>query len=118
MAGFGYDDCPGQATWMTLEWKVDRTAYPLHLLTPQPRHRLHSQFDQSAHSQAGKIKGHEVITMHPNAAAKRSLEPEDVVRVFNTRGACLAGVALDSQIREDTVSLPTGAWFKPCRSWH
>ena len=42
------------------------------------------------------------------------LVAEDVVRVFNTRGACLAGVALDSQMREDTVSLPTGAWFKPC----
>ena len=116
VAGFGYDDCPGQATWLTpLEWQeVDRGAYPLHLLSPQPGHRLHSQFDQSAHSQARKIKGHEVITMHPDAAAKRNLVAEDVVRVFNTRGACLAGVALDSQMREDTVSLPTGAWFKPC----
>ena len=116
VASFGYTDCPGQAVWITpLEWReLDQDAFPLHLLSPQPKHRLHSQFDHSAHSQASKIKGHEVITMHPNAAAERGLKAGDVVRVFNPRGECLAGLALDARMRRDTVSLPTGAWFKPC----
>jgi len=116
IAGFGYDDCPGQATWLEpIEWQeVDRARYPLHLLSPQPKRRLHSQFDQSAYSQAGKIQGKEVLTMHPEAARDRGIGPGDLVRVFNQRGACLAGVALESQMRSDTVILPVGAWFKPC----
>ena len=116
VASFDYPDCPGQAVWMTpLEWlELDRDAFPLHLLSPQPKNRLHSQFDHSAHSQASKIKGHEVITMHPEAAKERNLKAGDVVRVFNPRGACLAGLALNARMRRDTVSLPTGAWFKPC----
>ena len=116
VAGFGYDDCPGQAVWLEpIEWQeVDSARYPLHLLSPQPKRRLHSQFDQSAYSQAGKIQGKEVLTMHPEAARDRGIASGDLVRVFNQRGACLAGVALESQMRRDTVILPVGAWFKPC----
>ena len=42
-----------------------------------------------------KISGKEVLSMHPQAAADRRVNAGDLVRVFNERGACLAGVALD-----------------------
>jgi biotin/methionine sulfoxide reductase len=115
IAEFGYDDCPGQASWLEpLEWQeTDRSRYPLHLLSPQPKRRLHSQYDQSKFSQDGKIAGREVLTMHPETAAERQLEAGALVRVFNERGACLAGLSLDANQRKDTVTLPTGAWFKP-----
>lgn len=118
VASFGYADCPGQATWLEPEeWQeTDRATYPLYLLSPQPKRRLHSQYDQSQYSQAGKIQGKEVLTMHPQTAAARGLAEGDLVRVFNTRGACLAGLALDARQRADTVILPTGAWFNPCPS--
>ncbi|WP_460494680.1 molybdopterin dinucleotide binding domain-containing protein [Dactylosporangium cerinum] len=35
------------------------------------------------------------------------------MRVFNDRGACLAGVVLDDGLRRGVVRLPTGAWFDP-----
>jgi biotin/methionine sulfoxide reductase len=35
------------------------------------------------------------------------------VRVYNDRGACLAGVELCDDIRPDIIELPTGAWFDP-----
>jgi biotin/methionine sulfoxide reductase len=116
IAEFGYDDCPGQASWLEpKEWKeTDRTRYPLHLLSPQPKRRLHSQYDQSKYSQDGKVDGREVLTMHPDAAADRQLKAGALVRVFNERGACLAGLSLNAKQRKDTVTLPTGAWFKPC----
>lgn len=116
IAAYEYDDCPGHATWIEpTEWaETDRTKFPLHLLSPQPKRRLHSQYDQSAYSQAGKIRGREVLTMHPDAAAARQLMAGDLVRVFNERGACLAGLALDEKQLRDVVVLPTGAWFKPC----
>jgi biotin/methionine sulfoxide reductase len=116
IASYGYEDCPGQATWLEpQEWQeVDSVLYPLYLLSPQPKRRLHSQFDQSAYSQRGKILGKEVLTMHPTSAQTRGIAAGDLVRVFNQRGACLAGVALDTNLRVDTVVLPVGSWFKPC----
>jgi biotin/methionine sulfoxide reductase len=51
--------------------------------------------------------------MHPQDAAARGIAASDVVRVFNDRGACLAGVVLTTAIRPGVVRLPTGAWFDP-----
>jgi biotin/methionine sulfoxide reductase len=36
-----------------------------------------------------------------------------VVRVFNDRGACLAGAVLSTAVRPQVVQLSTGAWFEP-----
>jgi biotin/methionine sulfoxide reductase len=51
--------------------------------------------------------------MNPVDAAARGLLGGDVVRVFNDRGACLAGVVIDERVRPDVVQLSTGAWFDP-----
>ena len=37
----------------------------------------------------------------------------DVVRVFNGRGALLAGVIVSDVVRPGVVQLATGAWFDP-----
>ena len=87
--------------------------YPLHLLANQPATRLHSQLDIGAVSQGSKVQGREPIRMHPVDAAARGLVDGDVVRVFNDRGACLAGVVVDDRLRPDVVQLSTGAWFDP-----
>ena len=113
---FGYADCPPHPTWLEpVEWLGADIAqqYPLHLLSPQPERRLHSQFDHSQHSQASKIEGKEVLTMHPHTAHARGIGVGHIVRVFNERGACLAGVQFESNMLEDVVLLPTGAWFRP-----
>lgn len=115
IASFDYEDCPGHPAWLEPFERlggVNGDRYPLHLLTPQPEKRLHSQLDPSAHSHSGKIAGKEVLLMHPDAAAQRGLKQGDVVRVFNDRGACLAAVGIDPHRLADVVSLPTGSWFK------
>ena len=35
------------------------------------------------------------------------------MRVFNDRGACLAGAVLDANLRRSVVQLSTGAWWDP-----
>ncbi len=114
--GFGYRDCAGHPAWYEpSEWLGGpRTEhYPLHLLANQPATRLHSQLDIGATSQASKVHGREPIRMHPTDAAARGLVDGDVVRVFNDRGACLAGVVVDDGVRPEVVQLSTGAWFDP-----
>ncbi|MGO4445844.1 molybdopterin-dependent oxidoreductase [Mycobacterium sp. 2YAF39] len=114
--GFAYDDCAGHPKWYEpTEWLGGQRAadYPLHLLANQPASRLHSQLDGGATSQASKVRQREPIRMHPIDAACRSLVDGDVVRVFNDRGACLAGVVIDDRLRPRVVQLSTGAWFDP-----
>jgi biotin/methionine sulfoxide reductase len=116
VAGFGYPDCPGHPVWLEPdEWLGSPRArrYPLHLIANQPSTRLHSQLDMGATSQQGKVAGREAIQMHPDDAAGRGIAAGDVVRVFNDRGACLAGAVLTTAIRRGVVRLPTGAWFDP-----
>ncbi|WP_420831917.1 molybdopterin-dependent oxidoreductase [Mycolicibacterium austroafricanum] len=116
IAGFGYRDCVGHPAWFEpAEWLGGPRAerYPLHLLANQPASRLHSQLDGGATSQASKVAGREPVRMHPDDAAERGLAAGDVVRVFNDRGACLAGVVLDDRVRPRVVQLSTGAWFDP-----
>ena len=37
----------------------------------------------------------------------------DIVRLFNDRGACLAGAVLSQTLRPGVVQLSTGAWYDP-----
>ena len=118
IAGFGYADCPGHPAWFEpAEWlgspRVDR--HPLHLISDQPFTKLHSQLDHSAVSLANKVAGREPVEIHPGDAAARGIGDGDLVRVFNDRGACLAGARLNADLRAGVVKLSTGAWWDPDR---
>ena len=75
--------------------------------------RLHSQYDFGEVSTASKIRDREAMRMNPQDADARGIEAGDVVRVFNDRGATLAGVLVTDAVRPGVVVLPTGAWFDP-----
>jgi biotin/methionine sulfoxide reductase len=116
VAGFGYPDCPGHPAWLEPdEWLGSPRArrFGLHLIANQPDTRLHSQLDVGATSQRAKVAGREAVRIHPDDAASRGIADGDVVRVFNDRGACLAGALLSPAVRRGVVRLPTGAWFDP-----
>ncbi|MFJ4144580.1 molybdopterin guanine dinucleotide-containing S/N-oxide reductase [Pseudomonas sp. NPDC089734] len=109
IAGFGYADCPGHPVW--LDKPVP--SYPLHLLSNQPRTRLHSQYDHGVYSRASKIQAREPLTLNRLDAQARGIAEGDVVKVFNERGAFLAGAIVSDDIRPGVVQIATGAWFDP-----
>ncbi|OED42788.1 biotin transporter BioY [Chromatiales bacterium (ex Bugula neritina AB1)] len=116
IASYNYSDCPGQATWLPPEeWLGSEKAkrWPLHLISGQPETRLHSQWDSGGFSKSRKIQGREPILIHPENAAQAGIETGDVVRVYNDRGACLAGAKVTDRVRKDVVFLWTGAWYDP-----
>jgi biotin/methionine sulfoxide reductase len=116
IASFGYEDCPGHPVWREPdEWLGGERAarFPLHLIANQPSSRLHGQLDAGANSRASKVAGREPIRIHPDDAAGRGISDGDVVRVFNDRGACLAGAVVTNDVRARVVNLSTGAWFDP-----
>jgi biotin/methionine sulfoxide reductase len=74
---------------------------------------LHSQLDFGATSLASKVRGREPVRIHPADAAARGIADGDAVRLYNDRGACLAGAVLSDTLRPGVVQLSTGAWFDP-----
>ncbi len=116
IAGFGYDDCPCHPTWIEPgEWlgSADVARWPLHLITHQPADRLHSQMDLGPVSRGHKVNGREQIRLNPADAARRGIKNDDIVRVFNARGACLAAAKRDDGVMPCVVVMATGAWFDP-----
>jgi biotin/methionine sulfoxide reductase len=116
IAGFAYDDCPGHPAWLEpAEWLGSKAAerYPLHLISNQPRSRLHSQLEMAPASLADKVGGREALWIHPEDAKRRAIVAGQAVRVFNDRGACLAGAVVTEKVRPGVVQLAAGAWFEP-----
>jgi biotin/methionine sulfoxide reductase len=116
IAGFDYADCPGHPIWMPPQEGSGSPAaarFPLQLIANQPATRLHSQLDFGATSLASKIGGREPVRIHPRDAASRGIADGDIVRLFNDRGACLAGAALSEAVSPGIVQLATGAWYDP-----
>jgi biotin/methionine sulfoxide reductase len=116
IASYHYDDCPGHPTWLEpAEWLGSEAArkYPLHLLTTQPSTRLHGQMDMGRLSQQSKVAGREPMRINRGDAAARGIRDGDVVRVFNDRGAILAGAVLTDDIRPGVIQISTGAWYDP-----
>lgn len=109
IASFDYPDCPGHPVWLP----SPAPSHPLHLLSNQPKTRLHSQYDHGAYSRASKIQGREPLTLNPLDAIARGIQAGDVVRVFNERGALLAGVIISDDVRPGVIQLSTGAWYDP-----
>jgi biotin/methionine sulfoxide reductase len=113
IAGFGYADCPRHPVWLPCGTEKAVQRFPLVLVANQPATRLHSQLDFGATSQAAKVAGREPLRIHPRDAAARGIRGGDVVRVYNDRGACLAGAVLSRALRPGVVQLATGAWYDP-----
>lgn len=116
IAGFGYEDCPGHPVWLEKqEWLGSERSqrFPIHLLSPQPRNKLHSQLDFGRHSKADKVDGREVARLNPDDATARGIADGSLVRLYNGRGACLAIARHDDGLKPGVATLPTGAWYDP-----
>jgi biotin/methionine sulfoxide reductase len=112
---FNYDDCRGHPIWLEpVEWLgTSDKRYHLHLLSNQPRNKLHSQMDNGEHSLSIKINGHEPIEINPNDAKVRGISDGDIVRVFNDRGACICGAYITEDVMAGVVIISTGSWYDP-----
>ncbi len=114
IAGFGYEDCPGHPTWFEpAEWLGKTEPFQLHLISNQPKNKLHSQLDHGPVSRADRPNGVELVLMHLDDAKTRGLIDGQIVRLRNSRGECRAQLRVSSGIRRGVVQLATGAWFNP-----
>lgn len=116
IASFDLADCLGHASWQAPnEWLGSPLAvtYPIHLLTDQPRNKLHSQLDASPYTVSGKVAGREPVYLNKADADARGISSGDVVEVFNARGRCLVGAVISHEIMPGVARISTGAWYDP-----
>lgn len=106
---------PPHPAWIEpAEWLgAEGAGAALHLVSPQPGGRLHSQLETGPASMGEKRNGREQASLHPDEAARRGIAAGQTVRLWNARGACLATARPDPGVARGVVVLPTGAWFTP-----
>lgn len=115
-ADFNYDEFKGHVTWFEpAEYLGSEKAkqYPLHLLSPHPSYRIHSQLDNVWIANLYKVKGRELVRINPKDAQDFGIKDGEIVEVFNERGKVLAGALITEDIRQGVVAIDEGAWYSP-----
>jgi biotin/methionine sulfoxide reductase len=112
IAALELPDCGGHPAWFPpVEGTFEGAGDVFHLISNQPKTRLHGQLDNGPVAKASKTKGRETCTMQTGAAQALGFAEGDVLLLDNARGGCLAGVQFDPDMRADCIVLPTGAWL-------
>jgi anaerobic selenocysteine-containing dehydrogenase len=62
-----------------------------------------------------RLQGEQAVTVHPQAAAERSIAAGQYIRVFNDRGRFVAPARITDQIAPGVVMAPMGAWPKQAK---
>lgn len=112
IAGFEIDDCPGMPVWLEKhEYLGNAKEGQLHVVSPHPWYRLHSQMDQSSNLRdLYKIQGREPARINSQDAAARGIENGDLIELYNERGTIIVGAVLSDEIMPGVVSVYEGAW--------
>lgn len=113
---FKYDDCKGYPSWIEpIEWLGNKKAekYPIHIVSPHSKYRLHSQLNNTYIRGLYEISGREPLLLNPKEAQKRGLKQGDIIRVFNDRGEILAGLHITNEVIEGVAVMCEGAWYSP-----
>ena len=107
---------PGHPVWMPpAEWLGAPLAkkHGLHLLSPQPAHRLHGQLELGPASQSAKRHGAEQFSLSSADAARLGLRDGDLCEIYNDRGRLVAALAVDTGLMPGVIVLPTGSRYSP-----
>ncbi|WP_170347591.1 molybdopterin-dependent oxidoreductase [Ruegeria atlantica] len=112
IANMEIKDCPGMPMWMEKhEYLGNAKEGQLHVVSPHPWYRLHSQMDQSATLRGiYKVQGREPVRINAEDAAARGIEDGDLVELYNDRGTVIAGAVVSDEIMPGVVSIYEGCW--------
>jgi trimethylamine-N-oxide reductase (cytochrome c) len=106
------EDCPGMPMWLEKhEYLGVAKQGQLHVVSPHPWFRLHSQMDQSETLRGiYKVQGREPVRINAEDAAARGIADGDLVELYNDRGTVIAGAVVSDDIMPGVVSIYEGCW--------
>ncbi|MCD6347379.1 MAG: molybdopterin-dependent oxidoreductase [Bacteroidales bacterium] len=82
--------------------------YPLQLLSPNSKNRIHSQFGNLR--MIRQFEPEALLFVHPDDAIARGISDKEVVGIFNDKGQSEVKVSFDMGIRRGCVVLTNGHW--------
>jgi anaerobic selenocysteine-containing dehydrogenase len=107
-----------RARWGVPEWPSWQEAgerpdpggrFPLHLLTPNTKNRIHSQFGYL--ESIRRMAPAPFVAIHPADARARGVAEGDRVRVFNERGELRLPARFDHGLKRGCVAITNGFWL-------
>ncbi|WP_028315909.1 molybdopterin-dependent oxidoreductase [Desulfatibacillum aliphaticivorans] len=84
--------------------------YPLQLLTPHPRNRVHSEMYKVEWLREAEPH---VLWIHPSDAEARGVSNGDDIQAFNDRGRVAVQAFVTQRIKPGVVCMFEGAWYQP-----
>jgi anaerobic selenocysteine-containing dehydrogenase len=106
---WGEDELPTYGPNVERPTIGEAESYPLQLLTPNTKNRIHSQFGNLP-SMSG-LDPKPIAEMSPVDAADRGIAKGDRLRVFNDRGGVEIEVQLDHSLRPGCLVIHNGWWL-------
>jgi len=88
----------------------DIKKFPLQLLTPHPKNRVHSELYLVPWLR--EVEAHQVW-INSRDAGKRGIENGEAVKVFNDRGIVMLSAFVTQRIMPGVVAIFEGAWYAP-----
>ena len=112
IANMNLEDCPGMPMWLEpAEYLGNAKKGQLHVVSPHPWYRLHSQLDQSESLRdMYKVQGREPVRINAEDAAARGIADGDLVEIYNDRGTVIAGAVISDEIMPGVISIYEGCW--------
>ncbi|WP_298359587.1 molybdopterin-dependent oxidoreductase [uncultured Litoreibacter sp.] len=112
IAEMNLSDCPPMPTWIEPDEYLG-TAEPddVHVVSPHPYNRIHSQFAQSDLREELNVQDREFLLINEDDAFERDIQDGDLVELYNDRGAVIVGARVSDKIMPGVVSLYEGAWI-------
>ncbi|MCT4656019.1 MAG: molybdopterin-dependent oxidoreductase [Cohaesibacter sp.] len=112
IADMKLEDCPGMPVWMEKhEYLGNAKKGQLHVVSPHPWFRLHSQMGNSERLRdLYMVQGREPVRINSQDAADRGIADGDLVELYNKRGTVIAGAVVSDDIMPGVVSIYEGGW--------
>ncbi|MEO1469229.1 MAG: molybdopterin-dependent oxidoreductase [Pseudomonadota bacterium] len=112
IADMALDDCPPMPMWLEPAEYLGNAPEPdmVHVVSPHPYNRIHSQFAQSDLRHQLNVQDREFVRISTEDAQKRGIADGDLVELSNDRGTVIAGARVSDRIMPGVVSIYEGAW--------
>ena len=105
-------DMPPMPKWLEPgEWLGNARKGQVHVVSPHPYWRLHSQMNNSARLRKRyTVQTREPLVISEEDAKANGIQDGDLVELYNDRGAVVVGARVSKHIMPGVVSLQEGAW--------
>ncbi len=111
IADMNIPDCPPMPTWIEPdEYLGNAEEGSVHVVSPHPYNRIHSQFAQSDLREELNVQDREFLLINADDAFDNGIEDGDLVELYNDRGSVIVGARVNDNIMRGVVSLYEGAW--------